>query len=181
MATSQKGRETPPLTGPATPADLLAILGGKEYTISPRPIKATREWKEQAEPIIDELMKMIANLPTSTGDLTALATGGTGSGGGGLMSTSVADMLPILMDVKTKLLYATDTVLELVCSYSPVLAADREWIEDNAYEAEIVYVFGHILKLVFPLESLKRAFRGEPTTGTPSSLPNRNGAIRPIR
>lgn len=178
--TTPKGRDVPPKTSPHTPGAITAILGGVEYVINPRPIASTRQWKQGAEPIIDELLGMITMIPGSD-PAAAPAPPGVRGAANTLASVPVHEIYPFLLQLKSKLLYATDTVLDLVCSYAPELAADRERIEEEAYESEVLAVFGEIVRLVFPLEQWKKALSGRGTTPISSNSPATNGALQRVK
>lgn len=170
-----KGRETPPLVGPGTPNPLGVVLGGKQFTIQPRPIKATREWKAKAEPIIDELINILAMIPTNGQEIVQLVNTTQAAAGGNLMEASIGDLLPMLMKIKSKILHFDDIVLDLLYAYSPDLAAQHDFIEENAFDGEAIYALVLVLRLVFPLEQLKMAFRGEASTAILSNSQGRNG------
>lgn len=149
-------REVSEVVSPSTPGAIRCVLGGKEYEIKPLPLKAERKWKEAADEHVDQLFGLI-------------------EGAAAQEINSSADLMPALRAMKHTLFYATDTILDLVCLYSAVVAGDRERIEEEAYAPEVVDAFVQIVGVVFPLDRLK-SLRGLIRTPTSSSSRGRNGS-----
>lgn len=87
------------------------------------------------------------------------------------------DLLKLLPLVQSIVLDALDEVFDLLILYSPELEADREWLEDNATERQIIAAFMEVLQLAVPFEvgNIIARLNGltNPTIG--SNSPSANG------
>ncbi len=122
-------------------------LGGREFTVRQLPIRRDAAWRESVKPLIDPIadMAMAAGIANPTPDrLVKLAF------------TSALFMEPL-------------TVLAAVCDYAPELAAERDWMEENAYADEALEA---LLTLFFGMRSIQPsatgATRRQQTTMAPS-------------
>ncbi len=122
-------------------------LGGREFVVRQLPIRRDAAWRESVKPLIDPIadMAMAAGIANPTPDrLVKLAF------------TSALFMEPM-------------TVLAAVCDYAPELAAERDWLEENAYADEALEA---LLTLFFGMRSIQPAAIGatrrQPTTTAPS-------------
>ncbi len=118
-------------------------LGGREFVVRQLPIRRDAAWRESVKPLIDPIadMAMAAGIANPTPDrLVKLAF------------TSALFMEPM-------------TVLAAVCDYAPELAAERDWLEENAYADEALEA---LLTLFFGMRSIQPsatgATRRQPTT-----------------
>jgi hypothetical protein len=82
-------------------------------------------------------------------------------------------LLPVLVN---GLSHSIDEIIDMVFDYSPELAADREWIEENATSSEAVSAFVEVLKLSYPFLEILALLRGPKGQPTSSNLPTQNGA-----
>ncbi len=122
-------------------------LGGREFVVRQLPIRRDAAWRESVKPLIDPIadMAMAAGIANPTPDrLVKLAF------------TSALFMEPM-------------TVLAAVCDYAPELAAERDWLEENAYADEALEA---LLTLFFGMRSIQPAATGatrrQRTTMAPS-------------
>lgn len=102
-------------------------LGGKEYAITPLPYAKAKAWRAK----VSNPMGTLAD--TLTVEVDALP-----------------NLSQILRSVQGVILTVPDTIAELLFEYSPVLAADRAYIEEHAYDQEIVDAFLEALKQAYP-------------------------------
>lgn len=134
-------------------------LGGREYTLSTPPIRRSKEWRHKLARPFGDLAKAIE-----------LA---------GSVELSVAD-IPNIGDLVKRfagtLIGSVDTMLDLLFDYSPALAADREWIEENAYDEEALEAFTEALKLAYPLDTILAMVSGRTVNRTSPNSPSANGA-----
>lgn len=132
-------------------------MGGRNYTVTALPIIKSKEWREALA------------IPFST--LTQALT---------MAQTTELDNLAGIGDIVNRLsgtlLGSVDLMLDLMFSYSPELAKDREWIENNAYDEEALQAFGEVLKLAFPFGILLELVTGRMGAKTSLNSPSRNGA-----
>lgn len=105
-------------------------LGGKEYQINELPRRANAQWRQQFQVLIASVTNLVE---ASQVDIT-----------------NTADLVGVVGQVRDVLMQAPDQLIELLFAYSPALAADRERIEADVYESEILGVFIEVLKLAFP-------------------------------
>lgn len=140
------------------PRQAKVVLGGREYTIVTPPIRASKAWRE--------------SLARPFGSLTAaLETAGSVE----LDVRQLTDIAGMVRNFSGVLIGSIDTMLELLFQYSPVLAQDREWIEENAYDEEALEAFTATIKLAYPLEILREIISGPSASKTSSNSPSPNG------
>jgi len=109
-------------------------LGGRKYTITELPSRQNAEWRQQlAEPFGE-----LASLLESAMDL----------------ELSGPNVARIIRSVSSVFIESADTLVELLFSYSPELEKDRAYIQDHAYDSEIMTAFLEVLKLAYPFGSL---------------------------
>jgi len=111
----------------------VVTLGGQEYRIDQLPMRPNREWREQLGEPLTELVSLLGGFQNLQID----------SAGG------IAKIITVIKDV---LLGSMDRLLEALYAYSPVLAADRERIEREAYDDEALAALGVAVSLAYPLD-----------------------------
>ena len=105
-------------------------LGGKQYTVAELPLRKNAAWRQK----VGELVGTVAGQVEATqNDLN-----------------STADLIGVVNQVRSVLVTAPDALTALLFDYSPTLAADRERIEGEVYESELLAAFVEVLKLAFP-------------------------------
>jgi len=104
-------------------AGITVILGGREYSIAPLVIKASREWRKKVVGLISEMPKY-AEVTTDTPD-------------------EFGDALNAI------LVAMPDKVADLFFKYAVNL--NREEIEANATDAELAKAFEQVIEIAFPL------------------------------
>ena len=115
-------------------------LAGQEYVVEPLTFKLSKEWRESlGKPIID-LVNVLANADKFQLD-------------------NLADLVELVNLAKGILINSPDLVLDGLCAYSPILANDREIIEEKAYDWEIFDALLEVLKLAYPFGRLVKMFR----------------------
>ena len=117
-------------------------IAGREYTITPLPIKKNREWRKQFEAPIQDA----ANLLAEVGGYADTDFEDTGKMIG-TIGKAVSGKLP---DVINHLLKSADTITKAVFDYSPEMKKDKKYIEENGFDDEIVSCFLSVLGLAFP-------------------------------
>lgn len=131
-------------------------LGGREYTIHRLTMKANQEWRA----------KLDARLLQLAGALKGLGTDESMTG----------DIAVILQMVSTLVLKNIDALIDLLFEFSPELAANREQIENEAYDEEAFEALQEVVRWGIPLESISKLLPGLPGMGIGMSLPLPNGA-----
>lgn len=132
-------------------------LADREYTISALPIRRSKAWREQLAMPFAELTRIL-------------------EGAGNIEINQFGDIAALVRTVSGTLLGAVDQMLHLMFEYSPELAADREYIEENAYDEEALVAFTEVLKLAYPLGRLLAVVTGRQESLTSSNSLSRNGA-----
>jgi len=113
-------------------------LGGRDYEIEPLRYKKSQAWRRQLSEKIDG----IANVFSTVIELEI---------------DSAEDIALIVTEAKSVLLDSMEDVFDLLMEYSPDLKKDREFIEEQAYDQEIVDAFIEVVKLAFPfIEPLRK-------------------------
>ncbi len=130
------------------PKTATVTLAEKSYTLTQKPIKEAKRWREA--------------LRKPFGELAA-----TLEGAGNMELTNGADLAGLVQSLSGTLLGSVDILLDLLFSYSPELAADRARIEESAYDDEALGAFTEVLKLVYPFGELLALVNGQP--GKPTS------------
>jgi hypothetical protein len=117
-------------------------VAGREYTITPLPIKKNREWRKQFDAPIQDAANLLAEVGSYADgefeDMSKMI---------GEIGKAVSGKLP---DVINHLLGSADTITKAVFDYSPELKKDKKHIEENGFDDEIVGCFISILGLAFP-------------------------------
>lgn len=134
-------------------------IGGKQYTIPEAKRKANAKWRQLFQAQFTEVADLIEGLPE-----TSLSS-----------ATAVGDLI---RQIVNKVGGSVDQMAELVFSYAPELAAEREQIEEEAYDSEIMAAFTAVLKLAYPFGSLIEMVSGLISLGqgTKGTLPNSSSA-----
>ena len=80
--------------------------------------------------------------------------------------TDLRSVAQIAGTLKDTVLGAVDIVLSMLFAYSPELEADRERIENEAYDDEAFAAFFEVLKLAYPFGALVRNLKTGPAAQT---------------
>lgn len=110
-------------------------LGGKTYPVKPLPIRPARELRQKIGTALDEPLRVIK----------------------GLNKTEITDtevLSDIVFVLKDALIGYVDIALEVVCDYARLDTEQREWIEENALDEEVIAAFAEVAKRLFPFEAL---------------------------
>ncbi len=144
-------------------------VAGREYVISPLPIKKNREWREQFDAPIRDAAKLLAEVGSYVDkDFNDART----------MVTDIGRAVSgSLSPVVGHLLGSADLISKAVFDYSPDMKKDKKHIEENGYDDELVSCFITILGLAYPfgpaLKGLSKlgqtALQTEASSATPSS------------
>jgi hypothetical protein len=124
------------------------IIGEKTYVVREAKRKANARWRQRFQAEFTDVAALIEGLPKT--DLTAQALGG------------------LLHQIVAKVGGSVDMLAELVFAYSPELAADRETIEEEAYDSEIMAAFTAVLRLAYPFGSVVETLSGLAALGRPA-------------
>jgi len=125
-------------------------LGGVEYAVEQLPIRKSRQWREEFKTPISQILTGVEAAPAV------------------LENKDVKGMVALMVVAKDVLLNSLDTVLDMLCKYAPAVSADRERIESEAFDDEVIQAFVKILELVFPFGEVGKALKmiGQPAQPT---------------
>jgi len=110
-------------------------LGGKKYTVKPLPIRPARALRKEIGAALDEPLEALKNIQ-------------------GIELTDTDALADVIFAVKSILFDSIDTALDTVCGYCPEIKADRERIETEATDDEVVVAFLEVVKRLFPFGAL---------------------------
>jgi hypothetical protein len=129
------------------------VLGGREYEVRQLPIRASREWREKFAAPIEQLLGSVQY----AGEALQQALGKGSAIDAGELVKRLGQAL--LSGVGETVLHSMDLVMEMVLAYSPELRADRERIEAEAYDDEVMAALGEALKLAYPFSEILKFVR----------------------
>ena len=115
-------------------------IAGQEYTISPKPIGESRAWRERLGQPLSGLVGIFADAKS-------------------IQINNPADIQRVFEAFKSAIADAPDVILDLVCDYAPEIAGDRERIETEGFDYEIMEAFKEVLTLVYPFGTLMSFIR----------------------
>ncbi len=124
--------------------ELAIMLGGRQFMVPQRTIRADAEWRRIVQPLVEPLAEM------------AMAAG---------VSAPTPDRL-VKLAFGSALLIEPDAVLDAVLEYSPTLSDEAEWIGDHAYSDEALTA---LLTLFFGMTPAPKA--AALTNGVAAQLP----------
>lgn len=130
-------------------------IGEKKYTVNEQPRKKNAAWREQFQQEFLQIATFIQGMPK-----TDISSG-----------EAVAHLV---QQVAMQVNGAMDRMADLLLAYSPELAADHEYVEENAYDSELLEGFTAVLGLAYPFGSLLKQLQTLAATGrnTRRTLPN---------
>lgn len=135
-------------------------LGSKEYTVQAAGFRRARGWKKAF--LANLYDPLIANLAALNGINEQPLT--------------LADLPSFTPLAQTLLLDTVETVCALLVSFSSVLEAAQDEIEETASDAQIVAAFVEVLKLASPLPpGLLANMNGLATMAMSANSPSLNG------
>lgn len=110
-------------------------IAEKQYTITPRVITESRQWREK----LTEPLKGLAAIFEDRDNI----------------KLDNPDDLKRVFDLfMSSIAGAPDLILDLLCDYAPEIARDRAYIEANGFDYEIMEAFKEVLKIVYPFGTL---------------------------
>lgn len=110
-------------------------LGGQNYEVTEMRSRDNAAWRKKVENVVEHVAGLISDAPdVKLTDGNAVAR--------------------LVRDVAGGLVKSPDTLREMLLEYSPALSGDRERIEAEAYDSEIIDAFWCVLELAFPFGGL---------------------------
>lgn len=140
------------------PQQITVKLGERQYTIDKLPIRQSKHWRQSLAEPFGEISQTLESASIVEVD-------------------QLGDIAGLVRRASGVLLGSVDKMLDLLFAYSSALNADREYIEENAYDDEALAAFVEVLKLAYPLEQLMYLIRGRTVSKTsPNSLSQSGGS-----
>lgn len=133
-------------------------IGGREYTINPQPVRASREWRKRVKTELLSVMDQLQSVGTLQFDK--------------LEFNSMGDVINLARTIAETVAGVPDTMIDLVFAYCPELNAERETIEGIATDSEFIAAFVEVLKIAFPFSSILTAIEivpGQPKATSQNS------------
>ena len=133
-------------------------LGEREYKIVELRSRDNSAWRKEFRETLAPVLELLGiaattELPTSMAEAQE-------------SKNNLAPVFSALQRVAGVMLESIDDVKDMVFSYSPALRKDRERIEENAFDSELVEAFTSILGLAFPFGALAAGLRRFTASGT---------------
>lgn len=142
-----------------------AVFGQSElrqYTVEAAGVRLSRKWRAK---FAETVLPILQNL----------------SGSFGIEISKPEDLSALLPLAEKLLLSALDDVFDLLVLYCPSMEADREWIEANATDRQVVEAFAGVLQLAIPFEmdNLMSRLSGLKARTTGSNSQSQSGTTSP--
>lgn len=106
-------------------------LGERDYEIREASFVVSKPWKKR---LIDEIKPLFEKL----------------SGAPDITFDKPSDLFQLLPLAESIFIEGIETIFDLLVGYSPTLAADKEYIADNASDRQIVAAFREVVYLADP-------------------------------
>jgi len=134
------------------------LLGEREYTIREAGFAASKVWKKRLMAEVKPLFNTFSDAPNMTFE-------------------TPADLMNLFPLVESIFVDGIETIFDLLLEYSPALKEDREYIEANATDHQIVSLFREVILLsdFLGLIAQMSASNGPVMTGTLSNSQLANG------
>jgi hypothetical protein len=155
------------------PQSITVTIADRTYTISQLPMKSNAAWRKRVQE--SHLLGIFSNLDDVIQDAIRFFDARSE---GRMADLNVNEFMGTLMAIPSivrKLTGSMDEIIELVFAYSPELRKERPYIEEHAYDDEIMGVFVRIVPLAFPYTGLLGLVRGGSQKATSTNLPSANG------
>lgn len=134
-------------------------LGGREFTLTELPRLKNAEWRAQLESKLEPLIEVISGLDK-------------------LEINAPEDVAKLVNSLRQVVIKSPDLLCALIIAYSPELQANEDWINENAYESELLSAIGEVITLAYPLGkvgAMARQLNGLAQKATPTTSKNLSG------
>jgi hypothetical protein len=120
------------------------ILAGREYEIQPLPLRQARKFRERIAAEFDPIMRAMDLAPTVEK----------------IEISNIGSVYSMVDGIRGVLFASTDHVFDILCEYCLTIQEDRERLEDQSFDAEIMVAFVEVLKQLYPFGSLRGLVNG---------------------
>lgn len=158
------------------------MLGGREYVLTEKVMGVSIKWREALRQ--SSVMRIFESLDGALSQIVETVNAiGEGGSSGQFNLTAGINFAAVAPAVVRGLANSIDDVIALLFDYAPELQDDRAWLEENAYNEELIFAFIEVLKLNFPISALSSVlgFRAQPiATNLPSTNGGNHGTKKPM-
>jgi hypothetical protein len=116
------------------PNSVTVTLAERQYVIKELPRRKNMAWRQALKEPFGDLVDALTNAPALEIDSTA----------------ELQQLADLVRTLTSRVIGSIDLMCELLFDYSPSLAEDRDRIEEEGYDSEIVGAFAQVLQLAFP-------------------------------
>lgn len=145
--------------------EIKVSVAGRDYEIPQLKIRASATWQAEVESDFGAIGGLMGLIGQATGDSFAEIQ----------QQVKIPEVAAAVAKLQGMIMQSMGRVRALVYSYAPLLAADKDFIEENGYNDEIVAVFMKLLRFEYPLGELVRLFAGAIQRQTMQNSPSANG------
>lgn len=135
-------------------------LAGQTYLVGKLPYGRSKQWREKHGKVVEELLAGLSDFMPLLEQLENIDD---------WKQLPLPELLGIVVnrfDVVSKLLLdAPDLAFEALCDYSEEIKKDKERIEEEAFDDELVGGFLEVLKIIYPLATMLVDLAGGEATG----------------
>lgn len=121
-------------------------LAGKAYRIESLKFKQERAWRKKYDAPLGALIDAISKVRLMGEQEFEKPAD--------LFREIGAALLSHANELLKAMLNSPDLLFDAICDYSPQVRADRDYIEEHAYQDEIAAAFLEVLKIAYPFGSL---------------------------
>jgi hypothetical protein len=129
---------------------IVVTLGEKPYTVTQLPLRQNAAWQRKVAENAKPLLAAMPSLLSALGPVIQQT-------GNGWLSALNDQTMPALLDSGSGVLLgvidAMPVMLDLLYEFDPALNLDKQHIEDEATEEEVIAAFVDIVKMSFPFGS----------------------------
>ena len=156
-------------------------LGGRPYTIKGKNLGPAAAWRAKFNG--SRMMQIFLSLDEAAIQLVGVLDQMTDAQGRALkmseMDINVSDIIGLVRTlpvIVNGLAASVDEMIAMLFDYSPELAADKDWLLENANDEQAIAAFVEVLKLNFPIMAVWGLVRGPLAARTVQNSPSPNGA-----
>lgn len=144
------------------PKQVTVKLGGREYTIAEKPMGVNGAWRKKLRAtsvmqLFESLDGLVDDLVVAIADVRRESSAGENGDSVEGFRFDIGKMFAVLRNLPTLvngLASSVDDIIDLLFDYEPKLRTERKWLEENAYDEEVIAAFIEVLKLTFPIMAL---------------------------
>lgn len=121
------------------PMGVAVLLGGREFNITPQPKGRTMQFRKKLREALGDVSDLASVVQAAVAAVDDSVE----------VSVASLPLVQIMSVVIGFLDEGAERILNLIYEYEPTVAAEREWIEENAYDTEVCAALAEVVKLVY--------------------------------